>query len=65
MIFLENSKNYAKTSQALFCYARDEPNDSLTVSEPQKVKVRFNGITAAGSLREVHLALALKSLGGF
>ena len=65
MIFLENSKNYAKTSRALFYYARDEPNDSLTVSEPQKVKVRYNGITAAGSLREVQLALALKSLGAF
>ena len=43
---LEYSDNYAKTSESLWQYYRDEPNDNLADSESFKSKTKITGKTA-------------------
>ena len=43
---LEYSDNYAKTSESLRQYYRDEPNDNLADSESFKSKIKITGKTS-------------------
>ena len=39
--FIEYSDNYAKTSESLWQYYRDEPNDNLANSKSFKSKIKI------------------------
>ena len=44
---IEYSNNYLKTSERLWQYYRDEPNDNLTDSESFKSEIKIAGNTPA------------------
>ena len=44
---IEYSYNYSKTSESLWHYYKDEPNDNLADSESFKSKVEITGSTPA------------------
>ena len=44
---IEYSNNYLKTSERLWQYYRDEPNDNLTDSESFKSEIKITGNTPA------------------
>ena len=56
--------NYAKTSESLWQYYRDEPNDNLADSESFKSKIKITGKTpAAGNVeKDVEIMVPLKYL---
>ena len=58
---LEYSGNYAKTSESLWQYCRDEPNDNLADSESFKSEIKITGKTpAAGNKKDVEMMVPLK-----
>ena len=40
---IEYSDNYSKTSESLWQYYRDDPNDEITQSESFKYKIKITG----------------------
>ena len=60
---LEYSDNYAKTSESLWQYYRDEPNDNVADSESFKSKIKIREKTpAAGNEKDVEIMVPLKYL---
>ena len=63
---IECSDNYSETSESLWQYQKDEPNDNLANSESFKLKVKITGITPAnGSTKDVEIIVPLKHLKNF
>ena len=63
---IEYSDNYAKTSESLWQYYGDEPNDNLEDSESFKSKIKITGKTpAAGNEKNVEIMVPLKYLNNF
>ena len=63
---IEYSGNYAKTSEILWQYYRDEPNDNLANSESFKFKVKITGKNpAAHNDKNVEIMVPLKYLSNF
>ena len=57
---IEFSDNYSKTSQSLWQYNRDQPNDNLESSESFKSKIKITGKTpAAGNEKDVGFHLRI------
>ena len=57
---IEYSDNYSKTSESLWQYYRDDPNDNITQSESFKYKFKITGKTpAAGNTENVKIAVPL------
>ena len=60
------SENYSKTSESLWQYYKDDPNDNITQSESFKSKIKITGKTpAAGNTKDVEIILPLKYLSSF
>ena len=63
---IEYSDNYSNTSESLWQYYKDDPNDNLTDSESFKSKVKITGNTpAAGNAKDVEIIVPLKYLSNF
>ena len=63
---IEYSNNYGKTSESLWQYYRDEPNDNLVDSESFKSKIRIAGKTPNnGNEKDVEVMVPLKYLSNF
>ena len=63
---LEYSDSYGKTSESLWQYSRDEPNDNVADSESFKSKIKIRGKTpAAGNEKDVEIMVPLKYLSNF
>ena len=63
---IQYSDNYAKASESLWQYYRDEPNDNLANSESFKSKIKITGKTpAAGNEKDVEIMVPLKYLRNF
>ena len=63
---IEYSDNYSKTSESLWQYYKNEPNDNLTNSEPLKSKIKITGNTPAdGNTKDVEIFVPLKYLSNF
>ena len=63
---IEYSDNYAKTSESLWQYYRDEPNDNLPNSESLKSKIKITEKTpAAGNEKDVEIMVPSKYLSNF
>ena len=59
----EYSNNYSKTSESLWKYYIDDPNDNITQSESFKFKIKITRKTpAAGNTNDVEIAVPLKYL---
>ena len=55
---IEYSDNYSKTSENLWQYYRDEPNDNLTDFESFKSKMKITGNTPVhGNTKDVEIAV--------
>ena len=60
---IEYSDNYSKTSEGLWQYYKDEPNDNLANSKSFKSKVKITGSTpAGGNTKDLKLIVPLKYL---
>ena len=65
-ILIEYSNNYAKTSERLWQYYIDEPNDNFTDSESFKSKIKIAGKTPAfGNQKDIEIMVPLKHLSNF
>ena len=63
---IEYSANYSKTSESLWQYYRDEPNDNLADSESFKSKIKITGkAPAGGKEKDVEIMVPLKYLSNF
>ena len=63
---IEYSGNYAKTSESLWQYFRDEPDDNLADSESFKSKIKITGkAPAADNVKDVEIIVPLKYLSNF
>ena len=63
---IECSDNYSKTSESLWHYYKDDPNDNITQSESFKSKIKITGKTpAAGNTKDVEIIVPLKYLSNF
>ena len=63
---IQYSHNYLKTSQSLWQYYKDMPNDILAKSESFKFKMRITRKTpATGNTKDVKIAALLKCLSNF
>ena len=63
---IEYSDNYSKTSQSLWQYYKDDPNDNITRSETFKSKIKITGKTpAACNTKDVEIIVPLKYLSNF
>ena len=63
---IECSDNCSETSESLWQYQKDEPNDNLANSESFQFKVKIIGITPAdGSTKDVEIIVPLKHLNNF
>ena len=59
----EYSDNYSKTSESLWQYYKDDPNDNLTDSESFKSKVKITGKTPNNrNTKDVEIIVPLKYL---
>ena len=57
---IEYSDNYSKTSESLWQYYRDDPNDNITQSESFKYKFKITGKTpAVGNTEDLKIAVPL------
>ena len=53
---IEYSDNYSKTSESLWQYYKDEPNNNLADSESNKSKAKITGSTHAdGNTQDVEI----------
>ena len=58
---MEYSNNYAKISEKLWQYHKDDPNDKVTYSRSFRFKARITERTpAAGNTRDAEIAVPLK-----
>ena len=63
---IEYSDNYAKTSESMRQYYRDNPNDNLTDSESFKSKIKIAiKKTPAGNEKDLEIMVPLKYLSNF
>ena len=63
---IEYSDNYSKTSESLWQYYKDEPNDDISDSKSFKSKVKITGKTpVAGNTKDVQIIVPLKYLKNF
>ena len=63
---IEYSDKYSKTSESLWQYYGDDPNDNITESESFKSKIKITGkIPAAGNTKDVKMELPLRYLSNF
>ena len=63
---IEYSNNYSKTSESLWQYYKDEPNDNSANSKSFKSKVKITGNTPAdGNTKDVKITVPLKYLSNF
>ena len=63
---IENSNNYSKTSESLWQYFKDEPNDNIVDSESFKSKVKITGKSSADrNTKNVEIIVPLKHLSNF
>ena len=63
---IEYSDNYAKTSESLWQYFRDEPDDNLEDSESFKSKIKITGKTPNNNnVKDVEIMVPLKYLSNF
>ena len=63
---VEHSNNYLKTSESLWQYYRNDPNDILTKTESFEFKIKITGKSpAVGNAKEVKKAVPLKYLNNF
>ena len=63
---IEFSNNYLETSETLWQYYRDDPNDNVTQSESFKFKIRITGkIPTPANTKDVEIAVPLKYLSNF
>ena len=64
--FIEYSDNYSKTSESLWQYYKDDPNNNIEQSEPFKSRIKITGKTpAAGNTKDVEIIVPLKYLSNF
>ena len=62
----EYNDNYSKTSESLWQYYKDDPNDNLTDSESFKTKVKITGKTPNNrNTKDVEIIVPLKYLSNF
>ena len=60
---IEYSDNYSKTSESLWQYHKDHPNDNIIQSESFKYKIKITGKTrAASNTKDFEIAVPLKYL---
>ena len=60
---IEYSDNYSKTSESLWQYYKDDPNNNITQSKSFKSKIKIIGKTpAAGNTKDVEIIVPLKYL---
>ena len=65
-ILIEYSDNFSRTSETLWQYYRDEPNDNLADSESFKSKIKITRKTpAAGNEKNIEIIVPLKYLSNF
>ena len=63
---IEYSHNYLKTSESLWQYNKDDPNDNMADSESFKYKVKITGKTSDdGNIKDVEIIVPLKYLSNF
>ena len=63
---IEYSDNYSKTSESLWQYYKDDPNDNLANSESFKYKVKITGKTPTeDNTKDVEIIVPLKYLSNF
>ena len=63
---IEYSDNYSKTSESLWQYYKDEPNDKIANSESFKSKRKITGNTPDdGNTKDVEIIVPLKYLSNF
>ena len=63
---IEYSHNYLKTSESLWQYNEDDPNDNMADSESFKYKVKITGKTSDdGNIKDVEIIVQLKYLSNF
>ena len=63
---IEYSNNYLKTSESLWQYYRDDPNDNIVESESLKFKINITEKTSgAFNANDVKIAVHLKYLSNF
>ena len=63
---IKYSDNYSKTSESLWQYYKDVPNDNLTDSESFKYKVKIMGNTPNnGNMKDVEIMVPIKYLSNF
>ena len=63
---MEYSDDYSKTSESLWQYYWDDPNDTIIQSESFKYKTKITAKTpAAGNTKDVKISVPLKYLSNF
>ena len=63
---IEYSDNYPKTSESLWQYYKDDPNDNIADSKSFKNKIKTTGKTPNdGNTRDVEIIIPLKYLSNF
>ena len=63
---IEYSDNYWKTSESLWQYCKDGPNDNIADSESHKSKIKIIGKTPNnGNTKDVEVIVLLKYLSNF
>ena len=63
---IEYSDNYSKTSESLWQYYKDDPNDNIENSESFKSKIKITGKTHNnGNTKDIEIIVPLKYLSNF
>ena len=63
---IEYNHNYSKTSESLWQYYKDDPNDNIENSESFKYKIKITGKTPNnGNTKDVEIIVPLKYLSNF
>ena len=62
----EYSDNYSNTSESLWQYYKDDPNDNIAGPESFKSKIKITGKTPdVGNTKDVEIIVTLKYLSNF
>ena len=63
---IEYNNNFSKTSESLWQYYKDDPNDNITRSESFKSKIKITGKTPADkNMKNVEILMPFKHLTNF
>ena len=63
---IKHSDNYSKTSESLWQYYKDDPNDNISQFESFNSKIKITAkIPAAGNAKDVEIIVPLKYLSNF